>query len=50
MTRTKDSWEGDGVSWEMTFDPFMTNALPQNPQNCSLICHPRFLSAEKKGE
>lgn len=49
MTRTKDSWEGDGVSWEMTGDPFMTNAPPQCPRNCSLICHPRFLGTEKKG-
>lgn len=48
MTRTKDSWEGDGVSWEMTGDPFMTNAPPQCPRNCSLICHPRFLGTEKK--
>lgn len=31
-TSTKDSWEGDGVSCEMTVDPFMTNAPRWSPQ------------------
>lgn len=50
MTRTKDSWKGDGVSWEMTVDPFMNNAPPQSPRDSSLICHPRFLGTERERE
>lgn len=48
MTRTKDSWEGDGVSCDLTIDPFMMSASPWSPRNCSLICHPRFVDNRKK--